>query len=378
MFKYASVSFSVALCCILCLACSRLAAAPAGSDEDWPAAPPDDVSLSAERLAAMSTAIRGDEFGQITSVLVARHGKLAYEEYFTGTAATLRDTRSVTKTITGMLVGLAIEVGRLPGVDARVLDVIEERPLGNPDPRKSQITVEDFLTMSSLLECDDWNQFSRGNEERMYLIEDWTQFTLDLPIKGFPPWAMKPDEAPFGRSFSYCTAGVFVLGRVIEAATGVPVETFAAEHLFAPLGVRELQWLTSPMGLAQTGGGLRLRSRDLLKLAELYLSAGRWRGRQVVPESWVKASVTPKATIEDGVQYGYLWWLTSLPLADPPLQAYFMSGTGGNKVYAVPKLGLAAVVTTENFRRQDAHDLSDRLMLEHILRSVTDLAASPE
>jgi CubicO group peptidase (beta-lactamase class C family) len=376
MFKYCNAT--CALRCLLCLAWIPLAAAPVEGDDGWPTVPADEVSLSAERLSEMSMAIRGDEFGRITSVLVARHGKLAYEEYFTGTAASLRDTRSVTKTITGMLVGLAIEMGHLPGVHARVLDVIDERPLKNPDLRKSQITVEDFLTMSSLLECDDWNQFSRGNEERMYLIEDWTQFTLDLPIKGFPPWVVKPDEAPFGRSFSYCTAGVFVLGRVIEAATGVPVQAFAQEHLFGPLGVSELQWQWSPTGLAQTGGGLRLSSRDLLKFAGLYLSAGRWNGRQVVPASWVNASVTPKAEIEEGVQYGYLWWLTSLPLADPPLQVHFMSGTGGNKVYAVPKLDLAAVVTTENFRRQDAHQLSDRLMLEYILGAVTDLAVAPE
>ncbi|HEX2138411.1 MAG TPA: hypothetical protein VHG33_01740, partial [Woeseiaceae bacterium] len=85
--------------------------------------------------------------------------------------------------------------------------------------------------------------------------------------------------------------------------------------------------------------------------------------------------VTPQVGIEEGVEYGYLWWLTQVPLAEPPLAVYFMSGTGGNKVYVVPKLELAAVVTTENFRRQDAHDLSDRLMLEYILGSVEELAA---
>ena len=103
---------------------------------------------------------------------MSRHGKLVYEGYFDGDANTLRDTRSATKTITGALTGIAIREKKLAGVDARVLELLPERArrIQNPDPRKSKITVEDLLTMSSPLECDDWSDPSRGNEERMYII----------------------------------------------------------------------------------------------------------------------------------------------------------------------------------------------------------------
>src|SRR2546430_4329665 len=214
-----------------------LAAAAASADrEELAIAEPAAAGLSAQRLAQLEQLIRAGDFKQITSVLLARDGELAFERYFDAEGAEgLRNTRSATKTVTGMLVGIAIDRGLLAGVNARVLDFFpDKQPLQNPDPRKEQITVEDFLTMSSLLECDDENQFSRGNEERMYLVEDWVKFTLDLPIRGFPDWQLKPEQSPHGRAWSYCTAGPTTLAELLQRATGQRVPDFAQAVLFKP------------------------------------------------------------------------------------------------------------------------------------------------
>jgi len=323
------------------------------------------VGTDLERMTAL---IEAGEFGEVTSLLVSRDGDIVFEHYFDGLGPEARrNTRSVTKTITGALIGLAIDRNEIAGVESTVLSHFPGREIRNPDPRKGAITIEDLLTMSSILECDDWNSFSRGNEERMYLIEDWTGFGLDLPVRGYPPWSPKPEESHYGRSFSYCTAGVVILGELLGTAAGQPVEEYARALLFEPLGIEDPEWQFTPRGIPMTGGGLELRSRDLLAFAELYRNGGSIGGRQLVPADWVEASTRPHAQIDDATEYGYLWWLKDYAAGERSFESFYMSGTGGNRVTVVPELGLVVVLTTTNFGRRDAHPLADRLLTEHVL-----------
>jgi len=355
----------IATCCFGALAQSQAATS------DWPKSSTDG-GISIDRLRAMETAVRAGDFKKIGSVIIARHGKLVYEAYFDGDAGTLRDTRSATKSITGALVGIALDEKKLSGVDARVLALLPEhaRKLQNPDPRKDKITVEDFLTMSSPLECDDWNDASRGNEERMYVVEDWAQFILDLPIRGRMHVGEQIDPPPYGRYFSYCTGGVFTLSEVLQKATGMRTDRYAQEKLFAPLGITDVQWVYSPLNVPQTGGGLRLCSRDLLKIAQLYLNGGSWQGRRIVGETWVRTSTQPHARIDDDTEYGYLWWIKSFKAGEKSYPAFFMSGNGGNKVAVFPGLDMAVVITSTNYSTRGMHEQTEKLLTDYILAAV--------
>jgi CubicO group peptidase (beta-lactamase class C family) len=352
----------------------------ASAQSDWTKGNSADVQINPARLQAMEAAIKAGEFKKVGSVLIARHGKLVYEAYFDGDSTTLRDTRSATKSITGILIGLAIQEGKLSGVDAGILALLPEhrRRLENPDPRKDKITVEDFLTMSSPLECDDWNDASRGNEERMYLIEDWAQFILDLPIAGHMRIGEKSNPPKYGRNFSYCTGGAFTLSEVIQKTTGMRTDQYAQQKLFTPLGIKpeNVSWVYSPLGIPQTGGGLRLTSPDLLKIAQLYLNGGKWpdqsaNARQLIDGAWVTASTAPHAEINDHQEYGYLWWLQSFPSTDGrSYRAFFMTGNGGNKVLAFPALDMAVVITSTNYNTRGMHEQTDKLLGDYILTSL--------
>jgi CubicO group peptidase (beta-lactamase class C family) len=278
-------------------------------------------------------------YGKITSVVVSHHGEVVVEEYVDGDVETLRNTRSCTKTVAGMLLGVAIDRRIVAGVDSTL-----EELLGEPAP---PATLRELLTMSSCLDCNDWDDNSPGNEELMYPQDDWLGFALGLPLRE-------------SKRFSYCTAGVVALGIGLERKLGEPLSEFASGELFAPLAIERADWVCTPRGETSTAGGLELTSRSLLRLGELYLR----NGEGLIPAAWVSESTRPHARIDPETEYGYLWWLREFS-GEP---CFYMTGMGGNRVHVFPERELVAVITSANFGRRDAHALSDRLLTEEILR----------
>ncbi|MET3928157.1 CubicO group peptidase (beta-lactamase class C family) [Lysobacter sp. OAE881] len=347
------------------------AAPPAARDDGWPVADAASAGFDTATLAAMEAAIAAGQAPDTTSVLIARDGRLVYERYFgTGGPDVLNDTRSATKSVTALLVGAAVDRKLIDGAQAPIYGYFADRTWLHPDPRKARFTVEDLLTMSSQWECDDDNTFSAGNEERMYLAENWTQFALDLPIKGYAPWMKRPEDSPHGRAFSYCTAGSFLLGAAVERVSGKPLATFARETLEAPLGIRESQWQRSSEGVGMGGGGTRYRSRDLAKLGQLLLDGGRWNGKQVIAADWIRAMTTVHAQARDDADYGYLLWRFRFDVRGKEEAAWAMSGNGGNYVFVVPSQRLAAVITRTRYNQRDMHAQSQRLMSDYILKAL--------
>jgi CubicO group peptidase (beta-lactamase class C family) len=285
------------------------------------------------------------EFGAITSVVVSRGGEIVLEQHLDGEPDALRNTRSCTKTIVGSLLGIAIERGLVPGVEAPLTRLLD-RETGEAE--KEAITLRDVLTMSSCLECNDWDDASAGNEERMYPTDDWVGFALGLPVR-------------VTRGFSYCTAGVVCLGVALERALGEPLPDFAERELFAPLGIDRWHWPQTPRGETSGAGGLELTSRALHDLGRAHLDG------RLVPAAWLEHAIAAQIRIDARTEYGYLWWLRSFG----GHRSVYMTGMGGNRVHLFPELDAVAVITTTNFNRRDAHALSDRLLLERLIPLVS-------
>ena len=122
--------------------------------------------------------------------------------------------------------------------------------------------------------------------------------------------------------------------------------------------------------MAQTGGGLKLRSEDLLKLGQLYLDGGAWNGTQIVSKDGITRSIAPHAEIDDDLEYGYLWWLRAFEANGKTYRCYYMSGNGGNKVVVVPDADMVVVITSTNFGGRDQHEQTDRLLTDFVLSAI--------
>jgi CubicO group peptidase (beta-lactamase class C family) len=324
-------------------------AAPALLGDGLKVAAPGTVGLRPAPLAALNKTLIDVSFPNTTSVLVLKNDKLVFERYFgIGGPHVLNDTRSAMKSVTALAVGLALNDGALRSVDERPFAWLADlAPFKHDGPLKQGITLADLLTMSSALACNDWDEKSPGNEENMYPRRNWSRWAVDIPLKR----DYKRDTVGRG-PFSYCTAGVFLLGQVVQRAVREPIDTYVNRRLLDPLGIVSREWARSPAREVMTGGGLQLRSRDLAKLGLLVSSDGRWGAQQIVPADWISEMLTVTRRVDAEQNYGFLYWQREYRSPCRRLTGWFMSGNGGNVVVYVPSQALVVVITRRHYNQR--------------------------
>jgi CubicO group peptidase (beta-lactamase class C family) len=339
-------------------------AVPPNLHDGLAVAPPSAASLDPAPLAAIRDAVAHGDFPKTNSVLVARNGKLVYEAYFNGGATDLlNDTRSAMKSATALAAGIALGEGALPSVEAPVFPYFRDlSPYANDTPDKERITIADLLTMSSALDCNDDDEKSPGNEDNMHPQQNWTRWAVDLPtMRGYAR-----DATGLG-PWRYCTTGAFLLGQLLQRATHTPVDKYIEAKLLTPLGIAKWEWPYSPSGEVMTGGGLRLRSRDLLKLAMMLADGGRWQGKQIVPAAWVDAALSAHRTSYVPQTYGYFFWHRDYQSACGPVSGWYMAGNGGNAIVVLRELSAAIVIARTNYNTHGMHQQTVDLIEKFVL-----------
>lgn len=311
-----------------------------------------------EKIRQLKRKIAENLYQEIKSIVVIKDGKLLIEEYFNGaTRDTLHNTRSVGKSFASTMAGIAIGDGYIKSEDQTLKDFYDLKKFANHSPKKETVTIKSLLTMSSGFNGNDDDEESPGNEEKMYPTGDWVKFALDLPMD---------DKKQVGETFNYFTAGVVVLGDIIDKSVPGGLEKYADTKLFKPLGITKYQWQYTPQKVANTAGGLQMSALDFAKFGQLYKNGGKWNGKQIISPDWINKTFTKY----HGWEYGYLFWNTTFSVNGKEYEAFNASGNGGNKIFVFKDQPIVVVITATAFGKPWMHLQVNKIMEKYILPAV--------
>jgi CubicO group peptidase (beta-lactamase class C family) len=327
---------------------------PIDIGDGWRTAKPASVGIDASRLCALTDWL--DNFGatNVHSVLVIRNGALAFEHYRKGNdeiwdksapnaehgPTTKHDMRSVSKSVTSLLVGVALDRKLIPSVDEPIFNYFPEYA-DLRTPKKARITLRHLLMMASGLQWDENLPYTDPNNGEVAMLgsTDRWRFALQPRLLDEP-----------GSVWNYSGGCTELLGAIVRKAAGKPIERFADDALFAPLGISDWSWVQYPDKIPNAASGLQLRSRDLAKIGKLVLNRGRWGDKPIVSEQWISESTSAQIGPEDRTYfYGYQWWLARSLINRREVDWVAGMGLGGQRLFIVPSMDLVCIVTAGHY-----------------------------
>ncbi|MFN8580489.1 MAG: serine hydrolase [Gemmatimonadaceae bacterium] len=333
---------------------------------EWTHARAAQVGLDSSALAALDKDLADGKYGFVDGMFVTRRGEVVLDRsyphdyraaygsrvktpgeynyydsdwhpFYKGSR--LHTLQSVTKTVTSLIYGVAMQRGDLTSIDTTVLSFFDTTKVRNIDDRKRRMTVRNLLTMTAGF---DWDESKteytdpRNNCAAMEQSQDWVQYVIDRPMASEP-----------GTTWVYNSGATELLAHIFKQRTGQDLASYAEKYLFAPLGVGVYYWKRTPLGLPDTEGGLYLTPEDLAKLGLLMLRGGRWGTSQVVAASWVTQSIKPAIAAGERAKYGLKWWLFPYGTEHDQL-AWVGNGYGGQRLIVLPREEIVAVFTGWN------------------------------
>ena len=337
--------------------------------DEWPVSTAEAEGIDPAAVESLIADIDAGRYGLIDHFLLIRHGRVVADRHWDNHAEYVellarqqdttshmynydhpdwhpfyRDThlhslQSVTKSVTSVAFGIAVDEGTIGSVDDPAWPWFEAYAPDMSDPRRAATTIEDFLTMRSGIAWANPGETYDDAVHPTVVLEgsdQWIRYVVDRPMATDP-----------GTRFDYNDGVSVLLGKIVREATGRRLDEYAEEKLFGPIGIDEYYWKITPDGEVDSEGGLYLSTHDLARIGYLMLRGGEWDGRQVVSEEWVRASTAPViddlAPDNDSANggYGYQWWVPIHENGEP--KVFAGNGYGGQFIHVAPEYDMIAV-----------------------------------
>lgn len=299
------------------------------------------------------------KYGRIKSLLILKDNRLIVEEYFYGYHRDdLQQIRSCTKSVTSLLFGIALDRHHDIDIEQSIFDFFPEHDSLKSGGRE-EIRLKHILTMTAGLEWQDY-------PPEMFQSDDCFQYILSRPMESKP-----------GEQFKYNSGCSVLLGGIIQFLERKKPLAFAEEFLFTPLGITNYRWESHKNDILRCGEGLSLRPRDMAKIGLLVLNDGKWQGKQIVSEEWVRESTKPQVQESPYFDYGYQWWHHSKnnlqwwkdPNAASKKEHDLITalGHGGQYIMIIRDLNLVIVTTASDFENNSMALSKIPMVIEEIV-----------
>lgn len=350
--------------------------APSGKAADWEIAQPADVGVDPKLLCSLAQ--RGADLKEtnVHAILVARHGKLIFEQYYSGSdekwgqqlgnvafgPTVPHDLRSITKSVVSLVLGIGIDRGWVHDVDQPVFTLLPNYA-DLRSAEKDRITLRDLLTMSAGL---TWNEHlpydnPENSETRMDRAGDPCRFVVEQPVQHSP-----------GSVWNYSGGSAALIACVLHQATGKTIDQLAEENLFKPLGITNAEWHPYPqIGEPVAASGLRLLPGDTLKIGQLVLNRGMWHGQQIVPAAWIQEATTPQINGPGSYFYGFQFWLGRSLVNHRQVDWAAGFGYGGQHLVIIPSLDMVVLIHAGLYGNPASDGIGDAILNKFILPAAT-------
>lgn len=345
---------------------------PIWCEDDWETGNLESAAIDSTLIYDMINNVKSGKFNDIHSLVIVKDGKIVMDEYFAAKGKFSgkevnhifrnrpHHLASVTKSVTSILMGIALREGYISSIENPVSQYFPEYNrlfVGG----KEDIQIKHLLTMSAGLE---WNQFNYGFEDsrndagNMYRCNNVLQYYFGKPLLHQP-----------GLRLNYCNAAATVCGALIENASGYDIEEFSNKYLFEPLNITPYYWGKYPEKTYDTDGSLALKARDMAKIGQLVLNNGIWHEKEIVTAKWITESTKRHLKRTTDINYGFYWQQTTIEYKNKKISTLFGWGDGGQFLFVFPEINTIIVSTAGNYGKGEDSVVFE-MIEEYILPSI--------
>ncbi len=324
---------------------------------ELPTASLDEAGFNRDSIENLINLIYETKHKDFRGLVVLKDNHIVIEEYFnTFMRNTIHDIRSAGKSVTALLLGVAMQEGLIESLDQSVYSLFSEvkNPKINKDYKK--IKLRHIIDMSSGLDADSDDYRTVGQAGNWIGKDDWKEYLLNVPLVSEP-----------GNKFVYADMHPLLVGLAIEEASGMSLKDYAREKLFGPLGISQVYWFTNASNQTGAAGNLYLTTLGLAKLGLLITNNGKWNNQQIIGSDYIdllknskNLDVSNWFNLAD--TYGMFWYKSTRTFGDKKMDYLFGSGLGGNHLVVIPDENIVMAITSSAYGQGYQHGRSFAIM----------------